>query len=598
MNEIKTREQTAPQYQWDLTHLFESDEKWRECFNNYKASMKDIKSYEGKLNKDASNLLGGLTAYHISYQTCAKTYVYAKFKLDEDTTNSKYQGMLSSVKTLWADFEAITSFMQPEIISIGLDKINEFITNDNRLETYKHYFNDLFRKQKHVLSHDMEELLKKATAVGEGFSSVFDNAAKTDMTFEKAKDSNGLEHEVTNANYIMLMEHPDRTLRKNVHDSLLGSYAARKNTIAETYNYAVKNSMFQADARKYSSTLEASLFENNIPTGIYTNLINTISESLPIYHRSLKLRKKFLKYDELHTWDMRNPILENAKTFVSYEEAKTMVVEGANALGKEYQAVIKQGFDNGWVDVYENKGKDPGAYCWGAYGTKHPYVLMNYNNTVRDMFTLSHEMGHAAHSYYTYTNQPAVYGGYPTFLAEVASTVNEALLIEHLLNTTTDKEKLSYYLSCFIQNFESTFFRQAMFAEFEMLAHEAAKKGSPLNAESLSKLYKSICTKYYGNEVVLNEKNDYEWSRIPHFYRVFYVYQYSTGFSAAMSLSKKIREEGQPAVDNYLNFLKSGKKDYPINLLKQAGVDMTTSAPIKDALNIFESLLDRLEESL
>jgi len=597
MSKLKTREQVAQEFKWNLATAFASDAAWEAGFHSLSASLGSIKVYEGTLGESSNNLISCLETVIELEGNCRRLYVYAHLKKDEDVTNPIYQGMADRVASLVAKCDAATSFLRPEIIAIGQDRVNAFVMQDTRLEVYSHLFDDLFRTQKHTLSPDNERLLAKAYEVGQAASSIFGMIKNADMAFPNATDGNGIEHEVTHGRYGLLMENADRTLRKNVFDTIANTYIAQKNTIAESYNFSVKNDMFMAEARNFGSSLEASLSGYNIPTEIYKNLISTVGDSIHLYHRYLDLRKKCLKYDELYMWDMNVPLMENADTHMSWEDAKTTVVAGLGLLGSDYQALVKNGFDEGWVDVYENKGKRSGAYSWGAYGFPHPYVLMNYDDTIDDMFTLAHEMGHALHTHYTHTNQPFIYGHYSFFLAEVASTVNEALLMDYLLNNTTDKTKYNYLLNYFLRQFVGTFFYQTMLAEFELLTHEMAENGEALNAESLCNLYRKLCEKHYGSGVIIDDKAGYIWSRIPHFYRAFYVYQYATGFTAAMALSKKIREEGEPALEKYLSLLKSGAKDYPINLLKEAGVDMTSPAPIKDALAIFEDLLDRFEKA-
>jgi len=597
MSELKTRDRVADEYKWDLTTVFKSDEDWQKSFDALASSAQDIKKYEGKLSESSENLACCLLDREDLMVETYKLYVYANLKKDEDTANSVYQGMADKVSGLAVKCTSAVSFIEPEMIAMGQDKVNTFIGENDKLKIFGHQVDDLFRQQKHVLSADKEELMAKASEIGDAAYNIYGMINNADMVFAKAKDEKGDEHEVTLGRLGSLMESTDRTLRKNVFYSGIDSYIARKNTIAEAYNFSVKNDLFKASVRNYESSLDAALSNFNIPKEIYKNLIDTVGDNLHLHHRYMELRKKCLNYDELCMWDMIVPMVENADTFMNWEDAKTNVTEGLAALGKEYQDLVKKGFNEGWIDVYENKGKRSGAYSWGSYGMPHPYVLMNYDDTISDMFTLAHEMGHALHSYYTHENQPSVYGSYTIFLAEVASTVNEALLMNHLLNTTTDKTKYNYLLNYFIQQFIGTFFRQTMFAEFEMTTHEMAEQGKPLNSESLNKAYYDLCKKHYGPGVVIDEKAAYSWSRVPHFYRAFYVYQYATGFAAAMAFSKKIREEGAPAVEKYLNLLKSGSKDYSINLLKEAGLDMTSPAPIKEALSIFEDLLDRFEKA-
>ncbi|MCL2396799.1 MAG: oligoendopeptidase F [Defluviitaleaceae bacterium] len=598
MPELKTRDQIAPEFKWNLTTLYESDDAWQAAFDVAGAYADAIKANEGKLGASAENLLACLTQRYEISGHLSRLILYSHLKHDEDTANPVYQGMRDKARGLTTKLQAAASFITPEIIAIGEDAVNALAEGCDGLKVYRHYFHDLFREEKHVLSPDKEEIMAKASEIGDAAQSIYTMINNADMAFGKAVDSQGVEHEITHGQYGRLMESADRTLRKNTFDTYYAAYAAQKNTLAEAYNYSVKNDLFVADVRNYDSALDEALSGDNIPKEIYKNLVDSVNANLPLFHRYLALRKKCLGYDQLHMYDMRVPIVENADTFMDWENAKTAVVDGLAALGPDYQALVRLAFDSGWVDVYENKGKRSGAYCWGVYGAAHPYVLMNYNDTMGDMFTLAHEMGHALHSHFTHKTQPAPYGSYTIFLAEVASTVNEALVMEHLLNTTVDKTKYNYLLNYFIQQFVGTFFRQTMFAEFEMIAHEMAERGEPLNADSLGKLYRGLMDKHFGDGgVVLDDQINCEWSRIPHFYRAFYVYQYATGFAAAMAFAKKIREEGQSAVEKYLAFLASGSKDYSINLLKEAGLDMVSPQPINDAMKIFEDLLDRFDKA-
>jgi len=597
MSALKTRGQIATEFKWNLAAVFPSDEVWQDNFNCVAAKLESIDTYKGKIGNCAESLLTCLTSSEKLRVEVGKLYVYANLKKDEDTAKSEYQGTADKAAGLSVKYSAAISFIEPEIIALGREKINSFMKTLDALQIYKHYFDDLFRKQKHVLSPKEEAIMAKAKEVGQAAYNIFGMINNADMTFAKAVDSNGVEHEVTHGRFGSIMQGYDRTLRENTFNSILDGYEAQKNTIAETYNHSVKNDLFVAGARNYESALDAALSNYNIPKEIYKNLVNTVSDNLHLYHRYIDIRKKCLNYDELHLWDMSVPIVENADTFMNWEDAKSTVIDGLAALGQDYQALVKKGFDEGWIDVYENKGKRSGAYSWGAYGFPHPFVLMNYDNTISDMFTLAHEMGHALHTHYTHAYQPPVYGSYTIFLAEVASTVNEALLMNYLLEITTDKTKYNYLLNYFIQQFVGTFFRQTMFAEFEMLTHEMAERGESLNVGSLSKLYRNLSEKHYGLGVVINDKADYTWSRIPHFYRAFYVYQYATGFTAAIALSKRIREEGVSAVEKYFNLLKGGSSDYSVNLLREAGIDMTSPEPFKEVLSVFEDLLDKFERA-
>lgn len=599
MSELKNRSDVAAEFKWNLASLFESDEVWQARFDKAANFIALIEAHRGQIGKSAENLLAWLEFQGQVWTESSRLLVYASLSHDQDTTDPVYMGMRDKAMGLMTKIRAAQSFANPEIIAIGRKKVMKWAQESEELKIYRHLLDDLFREEKHILSPEKEEIMARAAEIGRAAGVIFNTLNNADMVFGKAVDSKGVEHNVTHGSMGSIIESTDRVLRESVFKAYRAPYVNQKNTIAAAYSYSVKNDNFVASVRGYSNAMDAALSGNNIPQEIYINLVNTVNNTgLPLFHRYLNLRKRCLGLDKLRMFDMAVPIVENADTFINWEDAKVAVVEGLAALGDEYQNLVQQGFDNRWVDVYENKGKRSGAYSWGTYDAPHPYVLMNFDNTISDMFTLAHEMGHALHTQYTNENQPPAYGGYTIFLAEVASTVNEALVMEHMLSNTKDKTKYNYLLNYFIQQFVGTFFRQTLLAEFEMRAHEMEYKGQPLNADSLSKLYRGLIENYYGNAgVELDEEIFYDWSRVPHFYRSYYVYQYATGFAAAMAFSKKIRDEGAPAVERYLSFLKSGSKDYSINLLKEAGLDMTSPQPINDALKIFEDLLDRFEKA-
>ena len=601
MSELKTRDQVADQFKWNTAAIFEDDAAWQARFDALSASYaKDIKQYEGKLGASAESLCGALRLFDKMGEEIGKLYVYASLKNDEDTANSTYAGMKDKAQTLWISLSAAASFFKPEIIAAGEDKINAYVQANTDLQVYKHYFHDLFRQQAHVLTAEKEEIMARAAEIGGAAKRIFSKMTQTDMVFGKVLDSQGTEHEVTHGSFVALQESKDRVLRKNAYELFYGVYKSRKHALAESYNYSVKNDNFVATVHKYENAMDAALHEDNIPKEIYKNLVDAVNDNAHLMHRYVELRKKCLNVDELHFYDVYTPIVEEADVKVSWEDAKAMVLAGAAALGQEYQAIVQKCYDENWIDVYENKGKATGAYCSHTYGIPHPYILMNYDDSIKDMFTLTHEIGHSIHSYFSNLNQPYVYGDYTIFLAEIASTVNEALLMEHMLSITppTDKTKYNYLLNYFMEQFKGTIFRQTLFAEFEMRTHEMAAAGEPLTVDSLQGLYKELVTKQFGPHMVVDDDNiAYEWSRIPHFYNAYYVYQYATGFCAAMAISKKIREEGEPAVEKYLNLLKSGSSDYSINMLKEAGLDMTSPEPIKQALSIFEDLMDKFEKA-
>ena len=417
---------------------------------------------------------------------------------------------------------------------------------------------------------------------------------EADMVFPDVTDRNGSKHTLSHGKYISYLESEDRVLRKSAFDTLYETYLKQKNTIAAAYNASVKNDIFYSTVRNYASPLEMALEDDNIPTSVYDNLIEAVHDALPLMYRYVALRKKLLGVDELHMYDLYAPLVKDVNWSVPYDEAKVTVKKALSVMGKEYTDALQKGFNGGWIDVYENKGKRSGAYSWGAFGG-HPYVLLNHNDTVNSMFTVAHEMGHALHSYFTWEKQPFVYSGHKIFVAEVASTCNEALLMEYLLNTETDKTRQLYLINYFMEQFRGTLFRQTMFAEFEKKAHEMSASGTPLTCDNLSAVYHDLNRLYFGNDITIDKYIDIEWARIPHFYNAYYVYQYATGYSAAIALSKGILNEGQPAVDKYMDFLRKGCSEYSIDLLKGAGVDMTSKKPIEAAMEVFKGLLDKME---
>jgi oligoendopeptidase F len=484
--------------------------------------------------------------------------------------------------------------VNPLLISIGQEKIKEFIAEEPKLALYEHMFDSLFRLQEHVLAPEREKVLAEAKEIGDAGDNIFSMLNDADLTFRPAKGSDGKEVEVSHGKYGGLMESTDRALRKSVFESYYEPFLAHKNTLATCYGSSVKADLFFSSQRKYSSSLEASLDSDNIQPGVYESLVQAIREALPHMHRYMKLRKKVLGVDELHMYDLFTPIVPDVDTEMTYEKAKETVLESLKPLGAEYVEAAREGLAGGWVDVLENKGKRSGAFAWGAFGC-HPFVLLNYDGKIDDMFTLAHEMGHAMHSWHTWGNQPYAYADYPIFLAEVASTVNESLLLDHLRRTETDPRKKAYLVNFFLEQFRTTVFRQTMFAEFEKRTHELAEASEALTSESLNALYLELNKAYYGEDVVSDDQIAYEWSRVPHFYNAFYVYKYATGFSAAVAFSKRILEGGPEAVEQYKGFLKSGSSKYPVDTLKEAGVDMSTPAPVREGMQLFAQLVDEME---
>ena len=591
--ELKQRSQVPIEHQWDLTSMFESDTSWNEAFDKLSASYTAILGFEGRLNEGGETLLA---CYKLSEEielALIKLYIYANLKHHEDMTNTEYKGLFDKVSSLYTKIMTATSFIEPELTIIGDRLLTEYLPQVEGLAIYRQHLQNILRKKEHVLTPDKESLMAQFSEIGEGISNIYDLLTDADMTFENAKDSKGEEHLVTMGRFGAIMENKDRELRKNAFKSVYKSFVGHKNSIAEAYSSSVKYDNFIARVRNHPSAMDMALFSGNIPTDIYHNLVSTVNKNLHLYHRYMRIRKKCLKLDDFRVYDKYVPIVENANTKISWDESKELVLKGLAPLGEEYVSILHKAFDERWIDIYENKGKYTGAYSHGGYGTK-PYILMNFDDTVRDMFTLAHELGHSVHSYYSRKHQPPVYSNYTIFLAEIASTVNEALVHHYMLNNTKDKTEYNYLLNYLLSNFDSTFFRQCMFAEFEMTAHKMADEGQPLNSHSLNEVYHDLLSRYFGPDVILDDEVSFEWSRIPHFYSAYYVYQYSTGFAAAMAFSKDILDG---KTDRYIDLLKSGSSDYSIELLKKAGLDMTSPKPIESALSVFESLLDKFEEN-
>jgi oligoendopeptidase F len=465
------------------------------------------------------------------------------------------------------------------------------------LELYRHYIDDIMRQKAHVLSASEERILAQAGEMAEAADTIFTMINDADIKFPSIKDENGDEVEMTKGRYMQFMESQDRRVRKDAFEALYDTYGKLKNTLSATLGSSVKKDIFFSRVRKYPSSLAASLDDDNVPASVYDGLIKAIHDNMDLMYRYVKLRKKMLGVDELHMYDLYVPLVPDIKIKVSYEEAVDRVLEGLRPLGEEYISLLEHGFKNAWIDVYENQGKTSGAYSWGCYGI-HPFVLLNFQGTLDDIFTIAHEMGHSLHTHYSFSTQPYIYAEYRIFVAEVASTLNEALLMDHMLKTTDERGMKLYLINHYLEQFRGTVYRQTMFAEFEKIVHDKAEIGESLTPDMMSSIYHNLNEKYYGQDIVVDDRIDLEWSRIPHFYSSFYVYKYATGFSAATALSQQILSEGKPAVDRYINFLKSGGSDYPIELLKKAGVDMTTPKPVEAALKVFAGLLDQMESMI
>ncbi|MEK4455871.1 oligoendopeptidase F [Paenibacillus sp. FSL R10-2748] len=593
MSEIVKRADAPVENTWKLEDLFPNRKAWDQEYEEVKQLAKKAEQFQGKLNSAES--IG--SCFKLEDELSLKTervYVYAHLHHDEDTAEPTYQGLSQKAKKLGVEVSESLSFVTPEILALPDHQLDAFI-EDPKLADYRFTLQEMKREKAHILGKTEEALLAQVGNLAQAPQTIFGMLNNADLKFPKIKDENGKEVELTHGSYIQFLESPHREVRERAFKAVYDTYAKNKNTIASTLSANVNKNIFYSRVRKYPSVLEMSLYGDNIPKEVYTNLIDTIHESLPLLHRYIKLRKKLLGVDELHMYDLFAPLVDEYKMDITYEDAKTQTKEGLKPLGEDYLASLQKGYDERWIDVYENENKRTGAYSWGAYGT-HPYVLLNHKDNLNSMFTLAHEMGHALHSYYSDNALKYRDAQYTIFLAEVASTTNEALLMDYLLNKSTDPKEKMYLLTYYADQFRTTVFRQTMFSEFEKIVHERAEQGESLTPQLLSEIYYDLNVKYHGPDMKVDKDIEMEWARIPHFYNSFYVYKYATGFSAATSFSKQILEEGQPAVDRYLGFLKSGGSDYSINILKKAGVDMSSPQPIREAMSVFEEVITEMEK--
>ncbi|WP_214739820.1 MULTISPECIES: oligoendopeptidase F [unclassified Exiguobacterium] len=598
MSDVLTRQQVPVEETWNLETIYSNDEAWESDFQALKEKVPALIGFKGKLGESAETLYDALQLRDELSRMLHKLYTYAHMRYDEDTANSHYQALNDRAGSLASQISAQLAFMTPELLSIEEAQIEAFMEQNDALRVYRHAFDELAQERPHVLTEAEEAILAQAGDVLGQSSSTFGMLNNADLKFPKVKNEKGEEVELTHGRYITFLESADRSVREGAFKAMYGTYAQYLNTFASTLSGSVKKDNFYATVRKFESARQSALHQNAIPESVYDGLVEAVNERLDLLHRYVALRKRALGLDELHMYDLYTPLVKDVEMKVSYEEAKQWMVDGLAPLGEEYVQIIKDGLSSRWVDVRETRGKRSGAYSSGAYDTQ-PFILMNWQDNVNNLFTLAHEFGHSVHSHYTRTSQPYPYGDYSIFVAEVASTTNEALLNDHLLKTRTAKEERLYLLNNQLETFRGTLFRQTMFAEFEHMIHQAAQEGVSLTPEYLNETYLELNKRYFGDEIVVDEEISYEWARIPHFYYNYYVYQYATGISASAALSQQILEEGEPAVRRYIdNFLKAGSSDYPIEVLKAAGVDMTTKEPVLKALDQFEAVLDEMESLL
>ena len=593
-NKIRQRSEIPAEDKWAIEDLYATDELWEQELATISEDQQVLAGFAGKLADSADTLYAYLERME---QVNAKAELlgnYCMRKSDEDTRNSTYQAMSGKFMSVVVALGAACSFETPEIMAISDEMLDAFYAAQPKLERYRRYLTNMRRRKEHILSPAEERLLAAAGEMAQAPDTIYGAFADADLTFPDAVDAEGKKHPLTQGTFVACQESPDRVLRKSAYENLYHTFGSFKNTAASVLNAQGKQLKFFANAREYPSTLDAALDQTNVPTSVYLNLIEAVHQNLDKMHRYVRLRKKLLGVEELHFYDAYTPLVADVDKKIPFADAKQTVYDALAPLGEDYRAILKEGFDNRWIDVYENVGKRGGAYSAGA--AVHPYVLLNYSGTLDSQFTLAHEMGHALHSYLSNKTQNPIDADYVIFVAEVASTCNEALLMEYLLGKTTDKKERAYLINHFLEQFKGTLYRQTMFAEFELNIGRMIGEGKTLTAEVLSAEYKRLNEMYFGPDMVVDDEIAMEWARIPHFYYNYYVFQYATGYSAAIALSRRILSEGEPAVKDYLGFLSGGCSKSPIDLLKGAGVDMTSPAPVNQALQLFGELLDEMEE--
>ena len=593
---MKTRDQIDSKYKWNIEAMMPDESVIEPDLEEIKNNALEYQQkYHGHLTESAEMLYEAFADKDDIWRRLEKIYVYAHMKRDEDNGNSRYQGMSDMCMSVIAAVSASMSFFTPELLAADDSVILGYIEADERLKTYEFAIRDTIRQKKHVLSEAEENILAQMGEITSATNDIFTMLNNADISFGMIKDADGNEVELTHGNYIKFMEGKDRRVREDAYNAMYEAYKKLINTVSTTYNYNTKTDVVGARLRKHESSRAAALSGDNIPGEVYDNLVQTVNDALPLMHRYVELRKKLLGMDKMYMYDMYVPLIPVPEKHIPFEDGLDIMREALRPFGQDYIHKMNEGISQGWIDVYENKGKTSGAYSFGCYDS-YPYILLNYTNTLKDVFTIIHEMGHSMHSRYTREVQPYIYGSHSIFTAEVASTVNESLLMHYLLDNTDDVEMRKYLLNLHLEEFRTTLFRQTQFAEFEDITHKAIESGQVLTGDWMCEQYQALNDKYYGPAIERDDTIRYEWARIPHFYNAFYVYKYATGYSAATAISQKIIAEGKPAADRYIEFLKTGESDYPIELLKIAGVDMASPEPIRQAMATFEKLLNEFEE--
>lgn len=596
MTTYSSREEIDEQYRWDLSSIFESDEAFLAALEEAKKLPPQFASFQGKISASATDLLAYLKLDDEAGLILTKLINYAERKSDEDTRESRYQDYSSQVMTLWVSLSSASSWFTSELLSLSEQEMEGFYSQEPGLELYRRCLDVIFNRREHVLSPAEEKLLAAAGDMANQPDNIFSLLNDADLTFPDAHDAKGAAHPVTHGSYIPLMMSADRTLRESAYESLYSSYRQFRNTFAATLGAQNKQLKFFAEARRYESALEAALSANEVPTQVYTNLIETVHNNMDAMYKYVALRKELLDVDELRFSDLYVPIVDDVELTFTYEEACDIILEALRPMGENYLALVRRGLSERWIDVYETPGKRSGAYSAGGYGM-HPVILLNFQGKLDDVFTLIHEMGHSIHTYLSCANQPVCYSDYVIFVAEVASTCNEALLTRYLLDHAKNERERAYFLNHFLEQFRATLYRQTMFAEFELKVAELTAQGAGITADALCGIYKELNAQYFGDGIALDENIALEWARIPHFYYRFYVYQYATGFAAAIALSQRILDLGEQGREDYLDFLKGGSSKPPIDLLRGAGVDMLSPEPVEDALKLFDEMVDEMAEA-
>ena len=596
--EIPTRDQIDEKYKWNLTDIYSDDDQWEKDFKWILENITKYKTFEGTL-ADPVKLLSCLKFDEEIGIKLERLYLYAMLSKDSDMRDPKYQGMDERIKNIYSQVLAASSFIKPEILKIDEKQIWEMLDNIAELKIYKHSFDDLLRFRKHTLDKEQEELLAIAGEVTQVPYNAFSLFTNADLKFPSVTDEDGNSIEISHSRYYAALYSKDRSYRENAFKAYLSAYRNNVNSFSALFNGNIKANIFYAKARKHNSARESALFKNNIPLSVYDNLIKSVNDNMEPIYRWASLKKKLLNLNELHPYDVYVTVFDpKLEKKYSYDHAVNLVLDSLKIMGNDYLGALNMAFNNRWIDVYETKAKRSGAYSSGTTFGVHPYVLLNWTDLLNDVFTLAHEMGHNMHSYYTGLTQPYTYANYSIFLAEVASTFNENLLLDHLIKISETKDEKLFLLEKYLNNITTTVYRQVMFAEFEMLTHSKVENGEALTPDKLCLLYKDIYQKYWGPEMVIDEEETYTWARVPHFYYNFYVYQYATGFAASEALAAKVKSEGEPAVKKYLDFLKAGSSDYPIEILKKAGVDMNSPEPIFAVTKKMNQIIDEIEKLL